>query len=322
MRQYTQLTEPERYQIYALMKAEHTLDTIADQLARNKATISRELRRNRGLRGYRPKQAQRLADQRRQSKASCRIDADCWADVAGQLRRDWSPEQISGYLWVQASIRLSPEWIYQYVLADKRRGGNLYRHLRCHGKRRKRYGSYDRRGQLVGRTPIAQRPSVVDARNRLGDWEADTVIGAGHSGALVTLTERSCGLSLFAHTASKHADAVTDAIIAMLRPLKACVHTLTADNGKEFARHADIANALDADFYFADPYASWQRGTNENTNGLIRQYFPKRRNFRTIAQHEIAHAMHKLNNRPRKRLDYKTPNQVFFGINPPVALAS
>lgn len=323
MRQYTQLTEYERYQIYALMKAEHTQDEIAANLGRSKATLSRELRRNRGLRGYRPKQAQRLATHRRQGKATQRIDTACWAAVAKRLRSEWSPEQISGYLRVQRGVRISPEWIYQYVLADKRRGGNLYQHLRCHGKRRKRYGQYDRRGQLCGRTPIAERPAVVAARERLGDWEADTVIGAGHSGALVTLTERSCGLSLFTQTASKHAATVTDAIIRLLAPLKGCcVHTVTADNGKEFAQHADIAAALEADFYFADPYASWQRGTNENTNGLIRQYFPKHRNFRTITNDEVRQAMDKLNNRPRKRLGYKTPNQVLFGINPPVALTS
>lgn len=319
---YTQLTQEERYQIYALMKAGHSQSEIADILGRHKSTISRELRRNCGLRGYRPKQAHCLSVERRQSKARCRIANDHWTLVERLLREDWSPEQVSLWLRAEYDIRISHEWIYQYVLQNKSMGGDLYRHLRCQKRRRKRYGSYSRRGQLTNRVSIDERPPIVDRRSRLGDWELDTIIGKGHKQAIVSLTERKSRLTLIHKVEHRTADNVTHAILALLSPIAHHVHTLTSDNGKEFAGHEHIAKALGARFYFAHPYASWERGLNENTNGLIRQYFPKHRDFTTITQAEINEVMEKLNNRPRKCLGIKTPNQVFFGINPTVALAS
>lgn len=319
---YTQLTQEERYQIQALMKAGLNQTEIAEILGRHKSTVSRELRRNRGLRGYRPKQAHRLSVERRQNKSQPRITTTHWERVEHLLREDWSPEQISLWLSDEAGIQISHEWIYQYVLQNKSMGGNLYRHLRCQKQRRKRYGSYSRRGQLINRVSIDERPAVVDNRSRLGDWELDTIIGKGHKQAIVSITERKSRLTLIQKVERKTASNVTRAILKLLKPIAGRVHTLTSDNGKEFADHETIAKGLGARFFFAHPYASWERGLNENANGLIRQYFPKHRDFTTITQAEINQAMDKLNNRPRKCLGIKTPNQVFFGINPPVALAS
>lgn len=319
---YTQLTQEERYQIQALMKAGHNQTEIAGILGRHKSTISRELRRNHGLRGYRPKQAHRLSVERRQAKIQPRITTVHWELVKRLLREEWSPEQISLWLGNVKGIQISHEWIYQFVLQDKSMGGDLHRHLRCQKQRRKRYGSYSRRGQLKNRVSIDQRPAIVESRSRLGDWELDTIIGKGHKQAIVSLTERKSRLTLIHKVESKAADNVTNAILRLLKPIAHHVHTLTADNGKEFAGHELIAKDLTAQFFFAHPYASWERGLNENTNGLIRQYFPKHRDFTTITQAEINQVMNKLNNRPRKCLGIKTPNQVFFGINPPVALAS
>lgn len=319
---YNQITQEERYQIYALLKAGNNQTEIAMILNRHKSTVSREIRRNTGLRGYRPQQAQRLADQRKDNKACSRISDMVWTDVVHLLQQEWSPEQISLWLKAEYAIAISHEWIYQYILRDKLSGGNLYGHLRCQKKRRKRYGSYNRRGQLVDRISIDERPAIVDTRSRLGDWELDTIIGKGHQQAIVSLTERKSRYTLIRKVKRKTAEAVSMAIIRLLLPLNDHVKTLTSDNGKEFAEHKTIANALNTKFYFAHPYASWERGLNENTNGLIRQYFPKNRDFTTITQKEINHVMDRLNNRPRKCLGIKTPNQVLLGINPIVALAS
>jgi len=322
MRIYTQLTQEQRYQIYALMKAEHSQAEIAEIVGVHKSTVSREVRPNRGLKGYRPQQAHRLAVQRRQAKVQPRITFEDWRLIERQLREDWSPELISLWLAVERHLAISHEWIYQHILQDKAQGGDLYRHLRCQKARKKRYGTYDRRGQLRNRVSIDARPAIVERRARLGDWELDTIIGKGHRQALVSLTERTSRLALIAKVPGKAADGITQAILKLLTPLSKQVHTLTSDNGKAFAQHELIAEALDADFYFAHPYASWERGLNENTNGLIRQYFPKGCDFTTITQRDIRKAMDKLNNRPRKCLGMKTPIQVFFGINPSVALAS
>lgn len=319
---YTQLTQEERYQIHALLKAGLDQTEIAMVLKRHKSTISREIRRNSGLRGYRPKQAQRLTDERKQYRVKPRISTSSWSTVARLLREDWSPEQISLWLKEESNVAISHEWIYQFILQDKAAGGDLYRHLRCQKQRRKRYGSYSRRGQLIDRISIDERPAVVDSRSRIGDWELDTIIGKGHKQAIVSLTERKSRYTLIKKVKRKTAQLVSDAIISLLSPVSGKVLTLTSDNGKEFAEHKIIANHLDAKFYFAHPYASWERGLNENTNGLIRQYFPKNRDFATITQSEINKVMEKLNNRPRKCLGIKTPNQVFLGINPSVALAS
>lgn len=305
---YTQLTQEERYQIYILKKAEYCQAEIAELLARDKSTISRELRRNRGLKGYRPKQAHELAVARRHAKVSSRIDAQVWEVVESLIRQEWSPEQIAGRLEKEQWVAISHEWIYQYIYNDKHSGGDLYRFLRCQKVRRKRYGAYSRRGTIPNQVSIDERPSIVDAKRRFGDWEGNTVIGKGHRGALVTLVERK------AHPGcpSKEAKLVRKAVKQGLLPHKGRVHTITYDNGREFTDHAGMARDLDTRIYFAHPYASWERGLNENTNGLIRQYFPKKRDLTTVTEAELEHVMDKLNNRPRKSLGFRTPNEVFY----------
>ena len=321
MKRYSQLTREQRYQIYALKKAGLSQCRIADLLEVHKSTISRELKRNHGKRGYRPKQAHLLAQHRRLSKYCSRISPNTWQEVEAKLRLDWSPEQIAGWLHLTGRSTVSHERIYQFILADKKNGGNLYKHRRCQKQRKKRYGTRERRGQLPDRVSIEARPAIVEQRSRLGGWELDTIIGKGQKQAIVSLTERKARLNLIAKVERKTAAMVSSAIIRLLRPHAQQVKTLTSDNGKEFAEHKNIAESLNAGFYFAHPYASWERGTNENMNGLIRQYFPKHRDLRTVTDKEIQLAMDRLNNRPRKCLGYRTPNEVFFSKSP-VALAS
>jgi IS30 family transposase len=320
MKSYTQLTQEQRYQIYAFRKAAFSKAQIARELHVHPSTIGRELRRNRGERGYRPQQAQQKAQQRCQAKSNAtRITAETWHQVAALLRQQWSPEQISGYLKKHHLATVSHERIYQYIYADKTNGGDLHGHLRGQKKRRKRYGSRDRRGQIPNRKSIDERPAVVAEKSRLGDWEADTIIGKAHRQALVSLTERKSKFLLLAKVERKTDDLVQAAMVSLLTPYRDKVQTITSDNGKEFTSHEAIASALGADFYFAHPYASWERGLNENSNALVRQYFPKGRDFTTITQTEIDQVMERLNHRPRKTLGYQTPNDVFFNL-PAVAL--
>lgn len=302
---YTHLTREERYQIYALKKAGHKQSEIASVLGRSPSTISRELARNHGRRGYRPKQAHQLAVERRAINAR-RIDDETWQFAKARLQEQWSPEQISGH------AAISPETVYRHVYADKRMGGVLWKNLRCQKQRKKRYGKVDRRGMIPNRLSIDERPAIVESRSRIGDWEADTLIGKSHRQAIVSLVERKSGFTLMRKVERKTSQAVSLAILELLIPHRKQVTTITSDNGREFAGHEQISKRLRADFYFAHPYASWERGTNENTNGLIRQYFPKNRDFTSVTQQEIDTAMERLNNRPRKRLGFLTPAQVFF----------
>ncbi len=304
------------------MKVGHPQSEIATVLKRHKPTISREVGRNRGLRGYRPKQAQRLALARREAKAKPRIAPGTWERVESLLCEEWSPEQVSGWLLGEQGLHVSHEWIHQHVYADKRQGGDLHTHLRCQKQRRKRYGSNDRRGRIRGRVAIDERPGIVEERSRTGDWEADTVIGKPGSSVLVTLAERKIRHSVIAKAPDKSAQAVTDALLTALQPHAGLVHTLTHDNGKEFACHQTVAEGLDAQGCFARPCHSWERGLNENTNGLIRQYLPKGADFHSLTHVQVRNIMDKLNNRPRKCLGFKTPNQMFSGIKPLVVLTS
>lgn len=318
---YTHLTQDERYQIAILLKAGHKQSEIACLMNRHKSTISRELARNRGQRGYRPRQAHQLAVARMRATANARrVEPSAWDFARAKLAEQWSPEQISGFLKVQGLPGVSHETLYQRIYADKRSGGNLWRHLRCQKLRRKRYGRHDRRGTIPGRISIERRPPGVEARIRVGHWEGDTIIGANHRQALVSLVERKSRYTLLAKVERKTAELVGKAVTHLLKPFKARVHSLTTDNGKEFAAHQSIAQQLDAAFYFAHPYASWERGTNENTNGLVRQYFPKKRRFDTIDDKEVRLAMDRLNHRPRKCLGFRTPHEVFMQSLSRVAL--
>lgn len=310
---YTHLTQAERYQIEILFKAGHKQNAIARLIERDKSCISRELRRNRGQRGYRQKQAHLLAQTRKQACANGpRVDAKTWVLVESKLKETWSPQQISGYLLVNNQLGVSHESIYQRIYADKRTGGTLHLTLRCQKVRKKRHTGRARRGSIPNQVSIDLRPAIVAERARFGDWEADLVIGAGQKQALVTINERTSRYSLIAHVPFKTAMGVSNAMIAMLKPFSMCVHTLTTDNGREFAQHEHIAATLGADFFFAHPYSSWERGANENMNGLIRQFFPKKMAFEFITTKDIKLAMHRLNHRPRKCLGYRTPHEVFM----------
>ena len=320
MSHYTQLTREERYQISALKTAGHNQIDIAKVIGRHKSTISRELARNSGLRDYRPKQANSFAESRRLAKSIPRISSKSWSRIELLLREDWSPEQVSRWLRNEEGIFVSPEWIYQHILQDKQSGGDLHSHLRCQKQRKKRYGSPDRRGQIKGRISIDERPDVVNQRSRIGDWEADTVIGKQGGAVLVTLVERKTRWSTIGKAPNRTAQEVKTVILECLQPLASQVQTLTYDNGKEFAQHQEISKELHCHGYFAHPYHSWERGLNENTNGLIRQFFPKGKDLSKVTDSAVRAVMNKLNNRPRKCLGFKTPNQVFLGINPPVAL--
>jgi len=301
---YSQLTYNQRYHIYTFLKAGYCQTEIAETIGVHKSTISRELKRNRGRRGYRPKQAQRFARER-QDKAIARIKPEDWMLVESLISLDWSPEQISNCCKDNQIMTISHEWIYQYIYKDKNIGGILWKHLRCHKKRRKRYGSYEKRGQIPNRVSIDERPQIVEERSRLGDWEADTIIGKRKQGAIVTLVDRQSRYLRMSLVAQRTKKAIQEAIIALLAGFP--VHTITCDNGKEFAGHEKIAKELAAAVYFAHPYSSWERGTNENTNGLIRQYFPKNTNFLDLTQEDISFVEHRLNTRPRKCLSFKSP---------------
>jgi IS30 family transposase len=312
---YNQLTENERYQIYALKKAGHSQQAIAELVGRSPSTISRELKRNSGLRGYRPKQAQRLSvSRRKEAGKACKVTDDVRAAIGVLIRQELSPQQVVDYLARHKRLSLHHETVYQLIYADKAAGGDLYTHMRIASKSyRKRYGHYDRRGKISNRVGIEERPAIVDRRSRIGDWEGDTVIGKGRQGALLTMVERKTLYTVIIRLTGKRADLLAQAAINGMQGLANRVKTITFDNGLEFAHHEVIAEGLDADIYFAHPYASWERGINENTNGLIRQYFPKGTDFTQVTDEQISHAMNRLNNRPRKTRGGRSPNELFMG---------
>jgi len=316
MRTYKQLTEIQRYQIYSLLKAGLNQSEVAEHLNVHKATISREIRRNKGKRGYRPKQAQEFSIERRAIKSKAvKVTLEVKRLINEYLRRDLSPEQVCSCLRIGHNISLSHETIYRYVLSDKQNGGMLYKHLRHRKKQRqKRYGAVERRGKIRNRTPISERPAIVEHRSRIGDWEMDLMEGAHHRGFLLVIVERKTQTTLIKKLQTKQSAVVTQAVIELLGPYKDWVETLTCDNGKEFSGHEEIAKALETTVYFCDPYSSWQRGLNGNMNGLIRQYFPKGCDFRNIHGMQVKKVMNRLNNRPRKSLAWYTPNELFFGI--------
>lgn len=312
---YHQLTEQERYQIYALLKAEHNQKEIAALLGRSSSTISRELRRNRGLKGYRPAQAQRLSDDRKvMAHKAIKVTDEVMGWIESLLRQELSPQQVVDYLKRHHGVSLHHETVYQIVYADKAAGGDLYTHLRVVSKPyRKRYGHYDRRGKIRNRVDIDERPAVVDSRSRIGDWEGDTIMGKGRKSALLTMVERKTLYTVIVRLTGKRADLLAESALECMKNLKSKVKTITFDNGLEFAEHEKIAKGLGADVYFAHPYASWERGTNENTNGLIRQYFPKGTDFNEVTDEQVQAVMDRINNRPRKTRGCRSPNELFTG---------
>ena len=301
---YSQLTQEQRYLIFSLLKTGFSQARIAQFVCVHRSTISRELKRNTGKRGYRYKQAQRMAQQRRK-KANIRISPSDWVLIDKHLRMDFSPEQTSHWVLENYGIQVSPEWIYQHIWEDKRQGGKLYQHLRRKKKYRKRSQKGDNRGKIPNQRSIEERPEIVEARERGGDWEADTIIGKNKKGAIVTLVDRASRFVRMGLVEQRTKEAVKEKIIALLQGYP--VHTITCDNGKEFADHAVVSQVLGAKVYFAHTYASWERGTNENTNGLIRQYIPKDTDFRKLTKADICFVENRLNTRPRKCLGFIQP---------------
>ena len=321
---YHHVTRDIRCQIYALKSMGQSLCKIALAVGRDKSTISREISRNTGGRGYRFKQADEKAKARRSnaSKAPKKLTGEMQSTIREKLLEDWSPEQISGRLKLEGKA-ISHETIYQFVWHDKRSGGKLYKHLRHRGKRyNKRSTGKSGRGCIPDRIDITARPAIVETKSRIGDWEGDTIIGAKHKGAIVSYVERHSKFTLLKKIDRKMADLVTQATVDKMADLPHPVRTITYDNGKEFAAHKDIASALNTSCYFATPYHSWERGLNEHTNGLVRQYLPKSIDFTGVSDDEIQAIEYRLNNRPRKVLQYKTPFEVFFaGLNPSSTVA-
>jgi IS30 family transposase len=311
---YNHLTIEERYLIHAHKTSGKMIPEIAQILGRNKTTVYREIGRNTGGRGYRPKQADQLASRRQSEKPKAiKMTEETIALIDVKIKEDWSPEQISGRLFNEEGISISPETIYQHILKDKAAGGVLHSHLRCQKKNKKRYGTKpsDKRGQIKNKVSIEERPQIVEDKTRKGDWEGDLIIGKNHKRALVTLADRKTKKVKIAIVDSKHAGPVSQAIIELLAG--ETKFTVTLDNGKEFAGHETIKDQTGAAVYFAHPYSSWERGLNENTNGLIRQYFPKGSCFEHITDEDVRRVENILNNRPRKTLGFLTPNEVYSG---------
>jgi transposase, IS30 family len=307
---YKHLTIEERYTIEMMSKEGYLKSEIARCLNRSRSTISREIIRNKGQRGYRHKQAHETSLIRiRRAEKAIRFTEDLKELVNERLEEKWSPDQISGTPEKDGGVNISHESIYQHILEDKRSGGLLYKNLRWkQKKRKKRYGSHDSRGQIPNRVSIDERPQSVADKVYYGDWEGDLIIGKDHQGALLTIVERRSKYTLIRPLSGKNADDVKLAFIEALIPFKGKVRSITLDNGKEFSRHEEISAALNLKIYFAHPYHSWERGLSENTNGLIRQYFPKQMNLKNVSLIETQRVQDQLNSRPRKLLNYKTPN--------------
>lgn len=305
-----QITQQQRYSIETLHRENYTQTAIAQRLGIHKSSVCRQLARNSIKGTYQAQKAHKTAISRCK-RDPYKLKGTLLDLVKKQLKQQHSPEQISGRLdQEQVAITSSHETIYQWIYTDKKHGGAWYIHLRrAHKKRRKRLSRKDRRGIIPNKVMIAQRPPEVAAKSRLGDYEGDTIIGANHQGAIVTLVDRVSKTTLMAKVATKSAALVSKAIIGLLKraPIKA--KTLTVDNGTEFTEHQKIAKAVNCEVFFANPYHSWERGLNENTNGLIRQYIPKKTAFNQVSHHQVRAIERTLNNRPRKTLNYLSPNE-------------
>lgn len=321
MPRYRRLTREQRYTIESMIRNGRSQKEVAAIIGVSESTVSRELRRDGMDRTcYSCKRAEDHA--RSLPWHGYRVSIDLLDQVEIRLREDWSPEQISQTFARSGIGSISHETIYRHIYQDKRRGGRLHQHLRRRYKSyRKRGEGRERRGRLKDQVMIDQRPPVVEERSRIGDWELDTVIGKPGGPVLVTMVERKSRYTLMSLAESKEAVEVGGAILGSMKEFQSKVLTMTYDNGKEFAMHKLLGELLGADAYFAHPYHSWERGLNENTNGLIRQYFPKGSDLGDVTPEHVAAVQEKLNSRPRKCLDYQTPNDIFHAL-PPIALAT
>jgi transposase, IS30 family len=316
---YRQLNLEERSALAALRRAGLGLKEIARHLRRHRSTLWRELHRNAAPYDgkYRVDRAQeRAVARRRRSRRNSQFGAAAWARVERLLCEQWSPEQVSGYLSRGGELSISHETIYRHIWQDKKRGGEL--HLQLRGARkncRKRYGRYDSRGRLAGKRSIQERPAAVEHRRQFGHWEIDTMMGQSlgeSSHCVLTLVERKSGYVMIGKLRSRTAEEATRATVELMRQHRQKFRTITADNGTEFHGYELIEEVTGVKFYFATPHHSWERGTNENTNGLIRQYLPKGQSLARLTQDQCDAIAEHLNHRPRKRHGYKTPNQCFL----------
>ena len=292
----------------------YSQNDIAKAINKDKSTVSRELRRNGDQRNgkYTSDLAQRKYIHRQKIKPrAIKFTGEVQKYVDRKLEEKWSPEQISKSPTPDGLKMVSHERIYQYIIEDKKSGGVLYTNLRRKKKYKKRCSIEDRRGKVSNTTSIHDRPTEADQRSRYGDYEVDLIIGANHKGGLLTLNDRKTGIAKIRKIRGKNAKHIAKRIVQALSKEKANIHTITSDNGKEFAGHEYISKSLGIKFYFADPYSSWQRGSNENLNGLIRQYFPKKFNFDEITSYDVKRVENALNKRPRKRHGFKSPIQEF-----------
>jgi IS30 family transposase len=315
MNQKKHLTPKQRYTIQCGCITGKLNSEIAIMIGVHPSTVSREIKRNGLGKGiYDADLAQEQAASRgASSHVNRRITPKVWAAIENCILEEHSPEQISGRMKKETGVSVSHETIYGHVAREAKAGGTLYRSLRLHRKKRRSRlpKTQDRRGSIKNRIGIENRPEIVESRTRIGDWEADTIVSRQSKAVLVTAVERCSLLTRIVLADCREASVVSKALSKRLSSIEPFVLTITGDNGKEFAEHEQIASNLDADFFFARPYHSWERGTNENTNGLIRQYFPKKTDFSKVTAKEVQEAEWKLNNRPRKSLGYKTASEIF-----------
>lgn len=313
MNRYRQLTLRERVAISEGRKQGLSQAAIARKVRRAPSTISRELRRNaRGSGIYRaPEAEQRARARRSKSRRHSSFSAEQWAIVENRLVLDWSPEQVAGRLRLKALLYISHDTIYRHIRRDRRAGGTLHTHLRGASKqRRKRYGRPDSRGRLKGKRHISDRPAGAENRSRFGHLEGDTVLGRPDRDCILTLVGRKSGYTMIGKLNDRTAAETTRCAIDLIRAAPFTIHTITVDNGTEFHGFHEIEAATGVRFFFATPHHSWERGTSENTNGLIRQYIPKRSSMKSISQQDCHDIAHKLNHRPRERLGFLTPAEV------------
>lgn len=316
MKSYTQLTAGERFLIGKMLCHRQSLRAIAKILGRSPSTVSREIRRNQypNRNCYIAYHAGSMArGRRRRARQGTNFTSQQLKRVEQLLRLDYSPEQISGFLRRHHEFRISYESIYRHLLNDKRHGGQLFKLLRCKGKkqRRKRYGAYDSRGRLAGKRPLSERPPGASNRSRIGHWEIDTVMGKNRA-CILTLVERKTGYVLIGKLKDRTKAATNRRLRQLVERHPGRVRTITADNGCEFHGYADVEETHGLMFYFAAPHHSWERGTNENTNGLIRQYLPKGKCLENLTQAQCDRIAHKLNTRPRQRYNYWAPDELFI----------
>jgi len=317
---HKQLNYRKRCHILAFWKAGYTQTQIAKEIGVNQSTISRELNRNitfvrtkLGSWQYKPDYAQGYARERHKKKnKQVKLTDEVAKFIREKLQEKWSPEQISGYAKKHQLFSIGKEWIYQFILKDKEKGGKLYLNLRHQNKKyRKRYGSPKRTGPIKNRRFIDERPAIINDKKRIGDWEIDTIIGKQQKQAVISIVERFSKKTILKKVSNKTAKLVAAATVDGLSRLPGAVLSITSDNGSEFARHEEISKQLGAEFYFSHPYSSWERGLNENTNGLVRQYLKKGSSFSGVTDEILVAIADQLNNRPRKSLGFLTPNDVF-----------